>query len=157
MFKILMLKFSYELYLSFALAAACSAAIVTSASAQTPLVTNDVPVLYCSLNQMTSCEKNKACKEQKEFEGIKLPLKMTFDIPSSAVAYTEADGWVYTGKIVSAAENSDMIMLYGTGRVVSWQMQVHKKSAEGSTKQMSIQIGTADAASTGFGECELAK
>ena len=145
-----------------ALVAACAAAMATGALAQTsPTVggtadADDIPLLYCELQTATSCVKGKDCKEQDNFDGTKLPLKMTVDIPSSVVAYVEDDGWVYTGKISSAAENSEMVMLYGMGKLVSWQMQVYKKG-EGDRKMMAVQIGTADAATSSFGECEWAK
>ena len=152
-----------SIFHTWARAAVCSAIMTTGAWAQAPVPGNgtplnsDVPLLYCELQTVTSCEKGKACKAQDNFDGTKLPLKLTVNIPLSVIAFAEADGWVYTGKIGSAFENNYMIMIAGIGPLLSWQMQVYKQSDKGGRKMMSLQVGTADAASTGFGECEVAK
>jgi hypothetical protein len=129
--------------------------MATSAFAQAPSMANDAPVLLCALQTVTSCEKDKACKSEDNFEGAKLPLNITVDIPSSVLAFAEADGWVSIGKITSAAVSNDLVMAYGIDGAVSWQLQVYQKTSEGGKLTMGVQIGTADAAAIGFGECEI--
>jgi hypothetical protein len=133
------------------------AGFTANAWAQAPDVGSEAPLLYCELQTVTSCDKDKQCKKEDNYEGVKLPLNITVDIPSSVVAFTEADGWVYTSKISSAAENQKLIMLYGMGRLLSWQMQILKKAStsEEDRLMMALQIGTADAAAIGYGECEI--
>jgi hypothetical protein len=155
-------KLPIRIIRSSALVASCAAAMATGVLAETSSPAGgtanegNVPLLYCEVQTAISCLKGKDCKGQDNFDGAKLPLKITVDIRSNVVAYVEDDGWVYTGHISSAAENGEMVMLYGMGELVTWQMQVYKKG-EGDRKMMAMQIGTADAATSTFGECEWAK